>query len=242
MSQDHVSDLLPGYALGCLDDEELLHVTRHLSLCSACRVELAGYQQTAERLAMAGPAFNPAPELKQKVLARVRRASKQQAPVRNSSFLDFFRLIFSQRLGLALGGAVLLLLVLLLTSTLVLWKQNQDLQARAPVGSMRLVALKGTTEAPQTSGYLMVFKDETYGTLTVSEAPLLDPGQQYQLWLIKDGKRRSGGVFSVGQDGYGVMQVSADSPLDSYQSFGITIEPLGGSPAPTGKKILGSNT
>jgi anti-sigma-K factor RskA len=33
--------------------------------------------------------------------------------------------------------------------------------------------------------------------------------------------------------------VSADQPLGSFQSFGITIEPFGGSPQPTGEKILG---
>jgi len=35
--------------------------------------------------------------------------------------------------------------------------------------------------------------------------------------------------------------VQANQPLDTYQSFGITIEPNGGSPAPTGKKVLGGN-
>ena len=30
---------------------------------------------------------------------------------------------------------------------------------------------------------------------------LLDAAHQYQLWLVRDGKRTSGGVFSVDQDG-----------------------------------------
>jgi anti-sigma-K factor RskA len=92
---------------------------------------------------------------------------------------------------------------------------------------------------PQAQGYLMVFDNENYGTLVVEDAPLLDAEHQYQLWLIRDGKRTSGGVFSVDQAGYGTLQVSANMPLESFPTFGVTIEPTGGSPGPTGKKVLG---
>jgi anti-sigma-K factor RskA len=85
----------------------------------------------------------------------------------------------------------------------------------------------------------MVFRDQNYGSLAVTHAPLLTEDQQYQIWLIQDGVRTSGGVFSVNEDGYGNLMVSAEQPLDSFQSFGVTIEPLGGSPQPTGEKILG---
>ncbi len=30
MFEEHVTDLLPGYALGCLDEADLLKVARHL--------------------------------------------------------------------------------------------------------------------------------------------------------------------------------------------------------------------
>ena len=89
---------------------------------------------------------------------------------------------------------------------------------------------------------MMVFANEKYGTLTIHNAPGLDSTHQYQLWLVKDGKRFNGGVFSVNEDGYGVLQISADLPLETYQSFGVTIEPFGGSAAPTGKKVFGSKS
>jgi anti-sigma-K factor RskA len=37
-----------------------------------------------------------------------------------------------------------------------------------------------------------------------------------------------------------MVQVVAPQPLDTYSALGITIEPAGGSPAPTGPKVLGS--
>ena len=69
----------------------------------------------------------------------------------------------------------------------------------------------------------------------------LDDAQQYQLWLIRDGERTSGGVFSVSQSGYTAMQVYSREPLASFDAFGITIEPYGGSPGPTGDKVLGGD-
>jgi anti-sigma-K factor RskA len=59
------------------------------------------------------------------------------------------------------------------------------------------------------------------------------------LWLINEGKRTSGGVFSVMDNGYGVLIVNSSKPLSTYQNFGITIEPFGGSSGPTGDKVLG---
>jgi anti-sigma-K factor RskA len=69
----------------------------------------------------------------------------------------------------------------------------------------------------------------------------LSPEQQYQLWLIQDGKRTSGGVFSVSSEGYASLVIASPLPLDAYSAFGVTIEPQGGSPAPTGEKVLGGN-
>jgi anti-sigma-K factor RskA len=136
---------------------------------------------------------------------------------------------------------VLTLLVILLlgVNNILLRQQVKELQAQVPSGYMQIVRLESTDLAPETSGYVMVFRDQNYGSLAVTHAPLLTEDQQYQIWLIQDGVRTSGGVFSVNEDGYGNLMVSAEQPLDSFQSFGVTIEPLGGSPQPTGEKILG---
>jgi anti-sigma-K factor RskA len=59
--------------------------------------------------------------------------------------------------------------------------------------------------------------------------------------LIKDGKRTSGGIFTVRANGYGSLLIKAGNSLLGYTAFGITIEPAGGSPEPTGAKVLGGN-
>ena len=104
---------------------------------------------------------------------------------------------------------------------------------------MRVIDLAGTANAPTARGKIVVSTDGKYGTLVVENLEALDPSEQYQLWLIKDGKRTSGGVFSVDEKGYAAVVIDAPLPLVEYSSFGITIEPAGGSPGPTGPKVMG---
>ncbi len=277
MLEEHVTDLLPGYALGCLDEEDLLKVARHLPQCAACRNELSTYWAAADQLALAAPLHTPPPDLKNRMLQRVEQAAQQaaapdalvkppfsarspvaQKPSPASSIngmqdghlpgrvrgwqagglLAALRSIFSNPVRLAIG--VLVLLVAFMgVSNYLLWQRVNSLQARVPQGNLMVVHMEGTNNAPQAQGYLMVFPNEQYGTLVVENTPPLQRGYQYQLWLVRDGKRTNGGVFSVSDEGYGTLEVVADVPLVTFQSFGITIEPQGGSPGPTGKKVLG---
>ncbi len=102
--------------------------------------------------------------------------------------------------------------------------------------------MTGTTHDPGATGMLVISQDGNLGTLIVDNLPALDSTHQYQLWLIQDNQRASGGVFSVSQDGYGALMVHSTVPLITYSSFGITIEPTGGSPGPTGEKVMGGGS
>ena len=101
------------------------------------------------------------------------------------------------------------------------------------------VSLSSTQFAPKASGLMIYTNDGRYGLMVVNGLGQLPDGKQYQLWLTKDNVRTSGGVFSVSKYGYFVMEVHSHTLLTSYDSFGITIEPTGGSPAPPGNKVLG---
>ena len=130
------------------------------------------------------------------------------------------------------------LLVVLLVAALGLLLRPRE--ATAPdTPAVVTLALVGTENAPDATGVMVLgshYRPEL-GTLVVDHLEPLPPGQQYQLWLINGG-RISGGVFDVGEDGYGSLTVRAPNPLDSY-TFGVTIEP----PAaawPTGPRVLAS--
>jgi anti-sigma-K factor RskA len=254
---EHVQDLLPGYALGCLDVQDLLLVARHLPRCAVCRAELDSYWATAEQLVLSAPAMLPPPQLKQKILAQCERRTGRVEPYtdridppanRNKPTGSARASWLATLFGPVRSGAVawrtavaLLLVVVLGVSNLLLWGQVNRLQARLPGENVQIVRLLGTPDAPNAQGYLLVFENESYGTLVVEDAPALALEFQYQLWLIRDGQRISGGVFSVNEHGYGTLQIDASQPLQSFPSFGITVEPFGGSPGPTGHKVLGGD-
>ena len=243
MADHHVSDHLPGYALGILDAQTEHEVSLHLTLCAQCRNELAEYQNATELLLNEVPLKEPPRRLKAFVVERVRsqinRTSEQAARNPILHFVDELKVMFLRPAGMVVAGVVLLIILIFAANSMVLSSQIAELKAALPDKDIRIVLVSGTEHAPTTTGYLLMIKNETAGTITVHHAPVLDAKYQYQIWMLKDGKRTSGGLFTVNSAGYGSTTIQIGQPLDSFQSIGITIEPVGGSPEPTGKKILG---
>jgi len=237
--QEHINDLIPGYALDCLEEAEVVQVAGHLAACVLCRAELHEYQALVELLPLAAPDADPPAGVKQGLMARIQASTSQPAPAKPSTWErlgSFFRTA-SPAWGLASLGLVAVLLV----SNLLLWRQFTQSSAAPRPDSLQVVNLTGTDAAPDATGMIIISLDGDHGTLVVDRLPQLDPQLQYQLWLIEDGNRSDGGVFSVGPGGYASLWVSAPRPLEDYDAFGITIEPAGGSPGPTGDKVLGGN-
>jgi anti-sigma-K factor RskA len=72
---------------------------------------------------------------------------------------------------------------------------------------------------------------------------VLDEAHTYQVWLIQpDGHRTSGGLFhpEPGQPFVSVV-IPSERPFSDFTGLGVTIEPAGGSPAPTGVRVLGTS-
>lgn len=223
-------DDIPAYALGMLEAEEAEALSGHIASCASCQAELQAMLQTADLLGHGAPDAQPRPELKGRVFAQI----QPMAEDRPSDKAGWLQRIFGERPALAVVS--LGLIVLLAVSNLLLWNQVQDFKA-LNFGTIRLSA---TDTMPEAKGMIVISADGQYGTLVASDLEPLAEAEQYQLWLIKDGERTSGGVFSVSESGYTALKIYVDEPLGSFDSFGITIEPEGGSPGPTGPKILGS--
>jgi hypothetical protein len=70
----HVLALLPAYAIGSLDADEIQHVEEHLLSCWICRNESSAFQTVADELSFAAPAAAPSVELKDRLMQRVQSA------------------------------------------------------------------------------------------------------------------------------------------------------------------------
>jgi anti-sigma-K factor RskA len=79
--------------------------------------------------------------------------------------------------------------------------------------------------------------------LLVARLPPLQPGRVYQLWLIQGQNQPvSGGVFTVDQQGQGLMSVPPTQQVSAADTFAVTDEPgpLGSPKATTPILIIGT--
>ncbi|HSJ57409.1 MAG TPA: zf-HC2 domain-containing protein, partial [Anaerolineae bacterium] len=150
----HVTEQLPAYALGCLDEDEAAVVAQHLDACAACRAELEEYRQVAGRLAFAAPDAAPPVGLKQRIVEQVEAergvksaavaprggAASRQAPGWRQDLARLFR-----PAAPAWGVAALALALLLVVSNVWWWQRAEQ---GVPGGGMRTVAMLATDAAP----------------------------------------------------------------------------------------------
>jgi anti-sigma-K factor RskA len=233
MTDNHVLELLTEYALGLLAVDESNTVAEHLSVCESCQVEYLGLKEVVDDLPLA--------------LSRPRLRRSKEPPVQGNPYAQGLRFLlpsFWQRLVTMMRqrapAFALAIIVILALGNLIQWNQTTQLDIQ-PSPSMHVVALSSTKNAPSAMGTLIIDQAGHYGTLVVDRLVELDPGLQYQVWLILDGNRTSAGLFSVNYAGYASLELTAPQPLIDYDSIGITIEPAGGSPAPTGARVLGGD-
>lgn len=244
MFDQHVIDFIPAYALGILEADEARQVAAHLESCPGCTAELQSYRRVAEQLPLAAPDAVPPAHLKASILRQLPpkqgvRASATPAPARREKRSWRQALLQSiPALSPAWSLVSLVLILVLGASNLLLWQRFSQIDQ--PVDSHFItVNLQGAGNSSGAVGLLVMDEHGNAGTLVVDGLPLLDASKTYQLWLIRDGQRSNGGTFSVDAQGYGSLWVASQIPLTSFDSFGVTVEPAGGSPGPTGDKVLG---
>jgi anti-sigma-K factor RskA len=231
---NHVTDMLPDFVLNTLADDDVLVVREHLRTCHACQAELALIQRVADDLPLAVVQADPPAALKGKLLLSIQNKQAKSVPGSvQQTALQKVGAIFRKNLP-ALG---ITLIILLLFGNLLLWRQLDLLnhQVRSP---LRVVTMTNTQYSPGAEGTLVVGPNGNYATLIVDHLGILEPAKQYQVWLIKGTEHISAAVFSVDPTGYALLQIQAPQPFQQYDTIGISIEPSGGSPAPTGSNVL----
>ncbi|MBI1880308.1 MAG: anti-sigma factor [Chloroflexi bacterium] len=120
---------------------------------------------------------------------------------------------------------------------------DQELLALiATVNPERTVQLPGTEEAPAASGTFYL-GDDNQGLLVLSGLKPLPAEQTYELWLIPpEGQPEPAGLLAVKTDSPTWLTVSVPPEAQNFAAVGVSVEPAGGSPAPTGPIVLLSKT
>lgn len=231
MSNDaHILELIPAYVLGSLEEKDAYQVSEHLAGCSICRRELDAYQTVADQVLLIVPPVSPPARLKTRLMERIPPRQAKRRPVARGWRMPG---------GISTVGVLSgLLLILIVAFTALLWKDSVDrLVVSGPLG-MRAIVLQNATTASLASGFVVMGADGKNGVLVVDKLPALDKVHEYQVWLKRDSKKTSGGVFSVDEDGYRGLRLTAPESLLNYSSVEVTVEPAGGSAQPTGLQVL----
>jgi anti-sigma-K factor RskA len=230
--------LTGGYALDALDAEERVEFEQHLDECESCRQEVAELSATSARLGAA--AWSPAPAgLRARVLAEV-AGTRQQPPLvdqsasaRRRADLAWFR----QPLGVA--ASILLVLTLGLAAFATAQSRRADqaeqLATRIAAVATDPGAVKATRPLPS-GGQGTLVSARGQAIFRASGLPALPGDRTYQLWVIDaSGGARSAGVLgrAVGGD---VQQFVPH--VAAAETIGLTVEPSGGSEAPTSDPLL----
>lgn len=249
MSGEHVGEVIDLYALDALESGERDAVDRHLETCAECRGSLSDVRQVVNLLAWAPERRDPPPELHGKVRRRVEQLQRAELSTRARPARSRWRgPRFSLRNGVVAAACTLLLalagwnvsLQRQLTTVSQQLAQRQQVDAIFSGAGVRTVTLAPQPAAPDAWGSLVVNPSSTEAYLVAKGLPQLPPDKAYQLWLAYEGGRANGGVFRPDDRGAATLLVNAPDRLKNYIRSGITIEPLGGSPGPTGDAVLRS--
>lgn len=241
MTNADIHTLTGAYAVDALTGDELERFEEHLEECAACRREVEELQATAAELGSASFEMPPA-HLKAAVMDQIDR-TRQLPPLPRDEPAAPAEVVpmappWYQRL-LAPAAAVLALVVL--GQTVIIANMNDRMsaiEATAPMHDLLAAADLVTVrvDGPDGSRARLLASPKMGEGMFVVDGMGAPPSEQdYQLWLITaDGAIPAGLIDIV--DGQGTQMLTGD--MTSVVAVGVTMEPEGGSPAPTTDPIM----
>lgn len=237
-SEVDIHHLAAAYTLDALDERERVAFEQHYPSCEVCRTDVGDFRATLALLATAASA-PPPPELKARVMDEVAR-TRQLSPITSGR-----RDELAERRGRRLTARVLAVaavLALLVVGSVALVGRNdgpseysEALASVMAAGDARFDVLT----AQSTAGAVKVAWSAERGmaVLIGQDLPGAPEGMAYELWLITDAGPLPQRVLQRADGG----QLRAVIPLrQAPGGWGVTIEPEGGSPAPTGPILFSS--
>jgi len=232
---DAIAEAIAAHALDALPPEEEASVVAYIAAHPEADALLEEYRAIVGMLPYVAAPSAPPPYVRDGVLRSIRG---QQARRR----LPFPPVRY--RFVSAFAACALLLLLV--------W--NVGLQVRpgpAPARSdisdilsqpgLVTYAMEPQPDAPSASGRIYLTPDLNQAAMSVWRLPPLPPDRTYQLWFRLDDQTRVGiTTFSVDEKGAAVVRLDVPRMSRPYVQCGVTLEPRGGSPQPTGPRILAS--
>ena len=250
------------YALGVLEPNERAELDRHLAEPIAhegCRAELDRAFRTAAAMGEMAPAVQPPADAWGKIEARIAREGRANVlPMRGRRWAPFAAAFAAAAFAFVLAKAWTYRNALIekneqlsrlsgvvaereaCRQELETMRQSSELQRPA----LALLELPETRLVPMTGGQpsrgnaLLNMEQRKAMVLITALAPTV--GKDYELWVIRKGSPPvPAGILKPGRDGKVIAEVKPELlQAGRPDIFAVTVEPPGGSPAPTTDPFL----
>ncbi len=247
MGCEAVREALDLLALGALPEDEARPLEGHLAECADCSRYLAGSREVVARLGLAVPVLEPPQRLRRRILTAAQRPQRAGASL--------------PRLALGALATVTAAAVALSAFFFVEWRMAQDERqelagqlsdalavVREHYELMELFTIPDLArvpmfpQSPALSAELSYYwsTQKRWGFIVGTSLPPPPPGRTYQLWFVAGNEARGVGTFQPSEGGtvYHSFDLSVFPPGWRPSAIVVTVEPEGGSPAPTGQPII----
>lgn len=233
------------YALNVVDAQERREVEQFLREHPEHQPEVDEMISVGDLLALAPEELEPSAGLRSNIMATVRAESRMsRVATRREArrpLLEWFG-GFAGFGRVALGAAAVVLIGALSWNSVLQRGEIQDLQGEAEANrtaqeqdsDSRTIELKGSA-ATSGASVEVVRVDGERAVLVAEGLSPIDEGKTLQIWVIKDDVPKPGGVFKPGEK---LTSTPVGSSLEDADMVAITVEPAGGSKAPTTDPML----
>ncbi|MBT8249448.1 MAG: anti-sigma factor [Acidimicrobiia bacterium] len=244
---NELHELVTDYLLGNLSDIEQHAFENHLPECSACTAEIEALTGGVEALFF-GQSEAPPQTLRQNVMAAVDDAAWTE-PVARESGVDAPRASnvvsmtakreWTPRMRRVSFAAAAVLALVVGVGVLPQLFQDRIDQITGARDAVVLAVDPTLGPADQKQMSLTYSADEAGAVLVATGLEPLGGDATYQMWLIGDEGPVSAGLFKP--DDSGSVSVELTAVPQPGTAFGVTVEPAGGSPLPTGPVLFLAN-
>jgi anti-sigma-K factor RskA len=241
MTCDQVEEVLALASLDALDTgDEAASARRHLAGCAQCRRTAASFSSAVSLLPDALPLVAPPPRLRHAVMARVYADAIEAPPPKKPLLRRWWEAVPSARAFTMVSAAAVVAALVL-----GLWGAFRPTSpGPAPARSVAY-QLSGTTAEPTATGTLQFDPQSKRGVIVVHglQAPDLTPEEHhvYEVWLIPSKGAPVPAGFLTLQPDHQTWTGVVSGDVTTYRTVAATIEPDGGTLAPTGLEVLSGN-
>ena len=262
---EDISELLAGYALNSLSDDETNYIEKHLPERPAWQWELAGFKRTAGLMAYANEPQQVPVRARAAILARIDALaieSQAEAIARNkprSGLRSKLRVVRSHVPRVAWAAAVptTVIAVVFIMASILMQERISDQQDElaqfqqeqlkvnelllADNNGQQVVELVQSSAAPLARGRLFIDRNDNTAMLVVRDMPAPPAGQVYVVWMLigsNHDEYAQLGELTLDDLGRGQMILEPPDDFARYPVVRITAETNADIGFPRGPEIM----